>query len=100
MKREVATLNSKRKFGHKHGGLAAGLALIIVLVTLNSFLELDEKRLLKSVQKGDADLHCLFPDGVRKVDKALVIGLEEGEWKFKNGYASSCWVVNHKLQTR
>lgn len=96
MKQEVATLNRLWRPGRKHGGLAAGLTLIIALVTLNSFLELTEERQLKSIKKGESDLHCLFPDGARKVDKALVVGWEGGEWKFDNGRASSCWVVNHK----
>lgn len=96
MKREEVTLNRLSKFGCKHSGLVAGLSLIIVLAALNSLLELTEERQLKSIKKGESDLYCLFTDGARKVDKALVVGWEDGEWKFGNGHASSCWVVSHK----
>ena len=65
--------------------IALGALLGVVLVAVAA-----EPQVVKQVKSGELQLTCLFEDGERVVDPAMVVGLTDRGWEFENGYASQC----------
>ncbi|MDB4575360.1 hypothetical protein N9112_00190 [bacterium] len=49
-----------------------------------------EARQMEKLKTGEAELSCVFPDGERKVDPALIVDLTDEGWVFENGHATNC----------
>lgn len=67
--------------------VALGALLGVVIVACSV-----DPQIVKQVKRGELQLTCLFEDGERVVDPAMVVGLTDRGWEFENGYASQCRV--------
>lgn len=67
-------------------------ALLTSIASAGVYLALDNDTYGK-VKSGDLDLHCIFEDGERKVNKDYIEDYDvEFGWVFFNGSAKNCRV--------
>ncbi len=72
--------------------LVAGILLGWV-VGLNWHFAQLERSTLQQVQAGEVVLRCDMPNGTRDIDPELVVDYHDGQWKFTNGFSSTCVLV-------
>ena len=68
-------------------------ALVGVVLNLQWRIAQLERSTLQQVQAGEIILRCAMPDGTRDIDGALVVDYHDGQWKFTNGFSSTCVLV-------
>ena len=69
------------------------LLLVVGIVSLNWHFAQLERSTLQQVQAGEIILRCDMPDGTRDIDPSLVVDYHDGQWKFANGFSSTCVLV-------
>ena len=67
--------------------------LLGCIVSLNWHFAQLERSTLQQVRAGDVALRCGMPDGTRDIDPSLVVDYHDGQWKFTNGFNSTCVLV-------
>lgn len=68
-----------------------GIGLILFLLVVTYTLQLyAESRVLNSVKSGEKELTCHMKDGVRVINKDLVVDYEDGVFYFVNGSSKTC----------
>ena len=66
-----------------------GIFVFLVFVILLTQEHLDNE-VLNSVKSGDKVLTCHMLDGIRSIDKDLVVDYKDGVFYFVNGSSKSC----------
>lgn len=65
----------------------------IIIVGLGKWTQSSSDAMVEKLHSGEAILQCEMLDGVRIIDPNKVVGFTNGTWRFTNGSASSCEII-------
>lgn len=85
----------KQNNGDYYVAAALSVAVVAMLVGINTMVRGGEEKLLEGVQSGSKVLQCHMPDGIRPINKNFIVDYVDGVWYFENkGYSKTCEVID------